>query len=335
MKYNGRILGKAYAMLAEVRERNEAEHERRKTLVYSGIPEIEEADRTLQAQMPELMRLITHGGSGSSEQIRELKEKNLDLQMKKAELLVRHGYPSDWLDEIFTCSRCRDTGTLDGGKPCSCLEKYYNKALTGELSSLLRSGDESFENFDITLYPEEYSERFKCIPRKYMRKVYDGCRTFADSFPAVSSGLLLLGGPGLGKTYLSACIARVVSANGYSVCYETAVEAFHAFEQRQFSRLPEEQSAADEKVRHLLECDLLILDDLGTEVVTQSVLSALYTLLNTRENAGKHMIISTTLSGDELQARYTASILSRLDGYFTKIRFAGNDIRQLMKRPRG
>lgn len=327
MAYNGKLLGRAYLRLSEIRDNNLAIQAKRTAEVYRRIPEIEQISNRLRAQMVELTRTVMSGAADTKEKTAALREKNLDLQMRKAELLVQNGYPSDWLDELYSCKVCHDTGTLQTGKICSCVKRLYNQELTAELSTLLRNGDESFSNFDITLYPEEYSERFKCIPREYMRKVVSSCREFADSFPNVRSGLLLTGGPGLGKTYLSACIARVVSENGYSVYYESAVSAFRAFEDRQFSRDPESQASAEEKVRHMLDCDLLILDDLGTEVVTQAVHSALYTLINSRENAGKHMIISTTLSNDELQERYTPSICSRLDGFFQKIRFAGSDIR--------
>lgn len=328
MATNGRLLAKANLALAEIRENNSAEHDRRTAAVYSRFPEIERTDAEMKSQMIELTRLFLSKDPDSQMKIGALREKNLDLQMHRAELLVQHGYPSDYLDDIYSCQQCRDTGTLRSGKMCSCLTRLYNRALTEELSTLLKNGDESFDHFDITLYPEEYSERYKCIPREYMRKVYATCREFADSFPKVNSGLLLTGGPGLGKTYLSACIARVVSENGYSVCYETAVEAFKAFQDRQFSLKPEKQAAAEEKAAQMLGCDLMILDDLGTEVVTQTVQSALYTLINSRAISGKHMIISTTLSGDDLAELYTDSICSRLNGLFQKVRFAGTDIRQ-------
>lgn len=327
MAYNRKLLGRANARLAEIREKNTGEHARRLSVVYGRVPEIEKIDTELRAQMIALTRLFMNAHGDSAEKIKQLRESNLDLQMKKAELLVQNGFPSDWLDELYSCTKCHDTGTLKSGEICECLNRLYNKELSAELSTLMKNGNESFEQFNLTLYPAEYSEEFRCIPRDYMRKVFASCKEFAVSFPNVNSGLLLTGGPGLGKTYLSACIARAVAENGFSVCYESAVSAFRAFEDRQFSRDPEEQSAAAEKVRQMLQCDLLILDDLGTEVVTQSVLSALYTLINSRENEGKHMIISTTLSGDELAERYTPSICSRLNGFFQRIRFAGKDIR--------
>ena len=329
MAFNRKILGRANARLASIRDANEAEHKQRLIDIYARIPEIQDIDYALTAQMSELAKLFISGKAQAG--ISELREKNLDLQMRKAELLTEKGYPSDWLDEIYSCPDCHDTGYLKHGKVCSCLLKLYNKELTDELSTLLKNGDESFDNFDPGLYPGEYSEYYSCVPREYMKKVAELCKEFADSFPNVTSGLLLSGGPGLGKTYLSACIARTVAGNGYSVCYESAVEAFKAFEQEQFARDPEDREKASEKVRQMISCDLFILDDLGTEVLTPVVQSALYTLINTRENNGKYMIISTTCSSTDLDDRYTPSICSRLDGFFQKLQFAGNDIRSVLR----
>lgn len=331
MAYNGKILGKANARLSELREANSAEHMRRQAEIYSRIPEIQEIDTSLRSQMFTLTRLALSGKKDVSSEISRLREENLNLQMKRAELLTENGYPVDWLDDLYSCTLCHDSGYNGNGAICSCLKKYYNLELTKELSTLLKTGDESFDNFDLNLYSGEYSPKFSCVPREYMKKVYDLCRKFADSFPQVTSGLFFVGGPGLGKTYLSACIARVVAEKGCSVCYESAVTAFQAFERQQFSRDPEEQEAAAAKVRSMLSCDLLILDDLGTELVTPSVLSALYTYINTRENEGRHTIISTALDPDEVSSRYTPSICSRLDGFFQRIPFAGEDIRRLRK----
>ena len=332
MVYKGNLLGKAKAKLADYREHNAAVHNMRLKEVYGKSDEIQRMDNALKAQMFELTRLVISKRADMAERIDRLRTENLELQAKRLEAITALGYPSDYLDDIYTCPFCHDSGYTKDGAICGCLRSLYNRELTNELSTLLKNGNESFENFDLTLYSDEYSEYYSCIPRNYMQRAAELCMEFADSFPDVTSGLLLMGGPGLGKTYLSACMARRISENGYSVCYESAVSAFQAFERQQFSRSQEEQETAAEKVRRMLECDLLILDDLGTEIATPAVQSALYTFINTRENSGKHMIISTCCSMDELNARYTASICSRLSGFFQTLRFAGEDIRTVMKR---
>ena len=155
----------------------------------------------------------------------------------------------------------------------------------------------------------------------------DAGRKFADNFPNVSSNLLFQGGPGLGKTFLSACIARVVAEKGCSVCYDSAVSALEAFEKQKFSRDPDEADAASARVRRMLDCDLMILDDLGTEMVTPMSVSALYTLINSRLAAGRRIIISTNCTDEELARRYTPQIYSRIAGEFVRLPFAGRDIR--------
>jgi DNA replication protein DnaC len=143
--------------------------------------------------------------------------------------------------------------------------------------------------------------------------------------------LLFRGGTGLGKTFLSACIARVVSDKGYSVVYETTVAALAAFESQKFHSYQEDASQADERVRQLMTCELLILDDLGTEMVTEFSKSALYTLINTRLLNGKKTVISTNLTEADMERLYTPQICSRLRGEYQDLPFVGTDIRKLRK----
>ena len=145
--------------------------------------------------------------------------------------------------------------------------------------------------------------------------------------------ILLYGPPGLGKTFLSACIARVVSEHGFSVVYDTAVNIFAQFETQKFSRDEDDTREARDGTRRYLGCDLLILDDLGSEMTTPFVQSALYQLLNTRLTGGKRTIISTNLTPDDIRRRYTPQLASRLEGEYHMLRFFGEDIR-LQKKQR-
>ena len=326
MAYDGKLLARARGKLENIRADNQAENRRRTDQVYAKVPEIREIDAKLRGQMAELVSLTLSRKSDMQQQLAALKERNLDLQMRKAELLVANGWPVEYLDEIVSCSRCRDSGTFEG-KPCSCLEKLYNQELTKELGVLLRNGNESFENFDLNLYSNELDLRSQVIPRQAMAAVRDVCRKYADNFPQVSSNLLLQGGTGVGKTYLSACIARVVASKGCSVCYDSAASALEAFERQKFSRDPEEAEAAADRVQRMLSCDLLILDDLGTEMVTPMSISALYTLLNTRLIHGSKIIINTNLDYKDMAQKYTPQICSRLQGEFLRLPFVGDDIR--------
>ena len=333
MTHDGRLLARAREALEDERRENQAEQQRRTDLIYHRIPEIESIDRRMRSQMSDLVRLTLSKPADLSHRLEKLQKENLDLQMRKAELLHAQGFPIDYLDEIVSCKVCGDTGMVDG-RLCACMERRYNRELTKELSVLLRSGDESFERFDLSLYPDTPEQESGVSARSAMRIVFSACRGFADSFPDVPANLrnlLLRGESGLGKTYLSACIARSVAERGYSVCYDTASAALEAFEKQKFSRIPEEAEAAALRAERMLSCDLMILDDLGTELATPAAASALYTLINTRLTRSLHTVISTNCSDDELRRRYSPQICSRLFGEFLELPFYGNDIR-LMKR---
>ncbi|MCR5089401.1 MAG: ATP-binding protein [Oscillospiraceae bacterium] len=330
MTYDKKLLARARAELEKDREKNRLLQQARSDEVARRIPELPKLEAAMRAQMSELVSLTLSRTPDLAAKLETLKHDNLTLQMRRAELLTEHGYPLDYLDEIVSCPVCRDSG-MNGGTLCVCMKKRYNRELTRELAVLLQNGDECFQNFDLSLYSAFPDAVSGFSPRDIMKTVYAGCRKFADNFPNVSSNLLLRGGTGLGKTYLSACIARTVAEKGYSVCYDTAVSALETFERQKFSRAPETAEAADARVRQMLSCDLMILDDLGTEMTTPMSLSALYTLINTRLTSGLRTVISTNCSDEELEHRYTPQICSRIHGEFLELPFAGSDIRQLRR----
>lgn len=321
MALDGKLLARARENLENLHANNVAEHYLRQEKIYSRIPEIERIDTRLRTQMTELVGLTLRGGAELNTAIKTLEDESLALQAKKAELLVERGYEMDYLDDIFSCPACRDTGYV-GGKMCSCLKAMYNAEVTRELGTLLKNSDECFEKFDLSLYGDV---------RESMEIVYNTCREYANSFSDRSMNLMFQGGTGLGKTFLSACIARVVAGNGHSVCYDTASSALEAFETKKFSRDAQTAENAAVKVERMLDCELMILDDLGTEMPTPMSVSALYTLINTRLVNGRKTVISTNLTDAELSKRYNPQICSRLEGEFTKLPFFGSDIRLTKK----
>lgn len=326
MPYDGKILARARNELEKIREGNKAEVRRRHDTVYSRVARIAEIDGRMREQMAELVRMTIAKRPDIRRQVELLEKENLELQAERAELLTANGFPIDYLDDICTCPKCGDSGIYNDDV-CQCLDRLYNKELTKELGTLIRRGDEAFEHFDLSLYSDETDARYNVVPRSVMTKTLEICRRFADNFPNVSSNLLMQGDTGLGKTYLSACIARVAADKGCSVCYDSAFTALEYFEKQKFSRDTEDGEAADRRVKRMLDCDLMILDDLGTEMATPMSMSALYMLINTRLVNGKRMIISTNLMDEDIKKRYTPQIASRLVGEFLHLPFAGRDIR--------
>ena len=330
MSYDGKLLARARGELENIRAKNREEMQRRYAEATARAPEIRRIDEKLRAHMAQLVRLTIGKGPDLKERLDAIRDENLDLQMRRAELLTGAGFGTDYLDEIVSCPLCRDTGIYEGGV-CRCLEKLYNRELTKELGTLMRRGDECFEKFDLSLYPLQPDRGSGLVPREVMRKVSEACRRYAENFSDASPNLLFQGGTGLGKTFLSACIARVVAGRGFSVCYDTASAALEKYELAKFNRDTPEGEAASVRIRRMESCGLMILDDLGTEMPTPMAQSALYTLVNNRLVNGRKTIISTNLTNDELARRYTPQIASRILGEFQCFPFVGEDIRRLKR----
>lgn len=325
MAMDGKLLARARAALDGQRDEYDRLYERRRNEIYKKIPEIRNIELRLRRLMPGVIQAAL-GSGGAEERVRAIQEQSLDLQMRRAELLAENGYASDYLDKKNLCPKCGDTGYVMA-RPCSCLMEQYERELSRELSDLFKLGDESFDTFSLDYYSSVRDPETGVSPRECMELVYEACTDYARRFSQSSGNLLFQGGTGLGKTFLAACIARVVARRGFSVVYDTAVSALNAFEAEKFGKA----GASPEQVRRLMECDLLILDDLGTELAGAFSLSALYTLINSRLTARRKTVITTNLRYDELRKRYTPQICSRLEGEYLNLTFAGSDIRAIKK----
>ena len=246
-------------------------------------------------------------------------------------LLGAIGLPEDALDDKPACPKCSDTGWV-GANMCACLKALCTEEQIRELSKLLDLGEQSFDSFSLDYYSPLPWPGESLSPRENMEFIFDVCSSYARKFGRFYfRNLFLTGAPGLGKTFLSACIARTVSESGFSVVYDTAVNIFTRFEEQKFARDRLEAGEAKDETRRYLGCDLLILDDLGSELSTPFVQSALYTLINTRLTADKRTVISSNLTMDQVRARYTPQIASRLEGEYRVLPFYGEDIRLLRK----
>lgn len=338
MALDGKLLARARANLAEIHSQNEKETKRREREVYSRIPRIEELDRKLSMLVSRAVGEALKKGQDTQKAVAEIAQESLAIQAERSNLLSRAGYPENYLDEIHSCQKCSDTGYVKS-RMCSCLRELYDREQAKQLSRLIRLGNECFESFDLMLYDEkEKDPELDETPREWMRKILVYCREYAANFGVDSPNLLFYGGTGLGKTFTSACIAREVAAKGFSVFYESVSGALEPFEAVKFGRVEPDSKAYSERER-ILNCDLLILDDLGTEMQTAFSISALYTIINTRLISGEKTIISTNLNANpkksELRGRYGAQLASRLEGEYVSFPFIGSDIRQKNKAARG
>lgn len=328
MSLDGRLLARAKKKLDARRAQNERELAGRRAEAYLRAPVLREIEAGMRSAVTEAIAAALTKGKDPVAAVEKIRDRSLELQAERARTLASVKLPPDWLTEKYYCEKCHDTGYV-GSELCTCLRELYKDEQRAELSKLLDLGGQSFSTFRLDYYDAAPAPGESVSPRRIMGAVLDFCRDYAEKFTVSSPSLYFTGGTGLGKTFMSAAIARVVSERGYSVFYDTATSVFLKYEQEKFSRSAEELEAARADIRRMEKCDLLIIDDLGTEMTTQMVVSALYTVINNRLMARRPTIISSNLPTEALTARYSPAIASRIEGEFVKVGFVGKDVRKI------
>ena len=293
------------------------EQERRSDQIRREIPETAELDRQLRSACMEIVNVL--GQPGSAEKIRAVTQHSIDADKMLRQILADHGYPTDYLDLHYTCTACNDTGYTHG-RPCKCLVHEIGRIGAEALNRQSPLSLCSFESFSLSYYSSLPTEQYQA-----MEQILSTCRSYAASFsPERSGSLVMLGDTGLGKTHLSLAIAGALLEKGFSVVYDSTGSLLHKMEREQFRHGAEQQ----EDVSDLLQdCDLLILDDFGTEFDYAFNRSAVYTLINSRTGSRKPVIVNTNLTVTEIRERYGDRVLSRLLSSAQILQFYGKDIR--------
>ena len=320
MAYSAEVVRRARARLAQAKEDRESENRQHLAEAYAKVPRIREIDIQLRRTMAKAAQAAFRKGSDGRAEMDAVRQENLALQHERARLAAEY-FEEGYLDDTPLCTVCGGSGYV-GSHMCECLRELCRQEQKKELT-FLSAGKDHFEQFSLDYYPDRLDPVMKVNIRTLMERNFQMCRRYAATFTEKSPNLLFSGDTGLGKTFLSACIARVVADRGYSVVYESASHLFAKLERAKFYN---DEEARKESEKYTA-CDLLIVDDLGTEMPGQFTTSALYTLVNDRILYGKPMILSTNLNTEDFSKRYSAQVASRLNGNFQRVPFLGEDIR--------
>lgn len=321
MAYSSEVVARARARLAQARQEREQEYAEHLRVAYARVPRLRQIDRELKLTMSRAALAVLDREQEPQTVMAQARERCEALQQERQWLLDDH-FEDGFLDESPVCPKCGGQGYI-GAQMCECLRELCRQEQRKDLTVLSTGGRDSFESFSLKYYSDQTDLSLGASPRQVMAATLNICQRYARSFSTRSGNLLLSGNTGLGKTFLSACIARTVSDSGHSVVYETAGRLFRNLEAGRF----EDDQEARRQGEIYTRCDLLILDDLGTEMVTQFTISALYTIINDRLLDHLPTVISTNLTTGELGKRYSPQITSRLLGNYLRVPFVGEDVR--------
>ena len=299
------------------------EQDRRIREVYERLPAVRELDQAVSTcavlRAKELL-------NGDKEALKRLREEIGDLREQKRFLLASKGYPADFMEMHYRCPDCEDTGYMADGKKCHCFLQAQIKYLYAQsnLESVLQR--ENFDTFSYQYFDDQQIEpAVGMTVAGYMRQVYRWCKGFADEFGEKGGNLLFTGATGRGKTFLTNCIAKELIDHYHSVIYLSAHDLFEVFSKYRFESRSEED--LKDTYQFILECELLIIDDLGTELNNSFTSSQLFFCMNQRLLASRSTIISTNLSLDRLRDEYTDRVASRIISNYTVIPLYGGDMR--------
>lgn len=291
--------------------------------IYEKIPEIAELDRTIRDLSVQTARLALDGNSTDLKRLR----RDIDIiSTKKTTLLTQNGYPEDYLLPTYHCPDCKDTGYI-GDEKCHCFRKQIVEYLYEQSNLKNVFETENFSHFHEEYYPDDYIEESTGLtPRDNIRRIRSTALSFCQTFDQSHDNLLLYGNTGVGKTFLTHCIAGEILQKNHTVVYLTSPGLFDIFEKNKFDKHLTfmEKSAT---VSYIMDCDLLIIDDLGTELNNTFTTSQLYQVIDSRLTHQKSTIISTNLSFDDLREQYSERIFSRITSRYTLLKLIGDDIR--------
>ncbi len=302
--------------------------EKRLKEIYEKFPYAKELDERMASESIDAGRAALEG---NTEKLENLSSRIDELKSERDRLLISGGYEADYTEEHFRCESCKDTGFI-GNEPCGCFKTAMTEMVFEESNLKDVIDKENFNTFRLDLYsddPEDYDKELKCTPYKNMTQVLFKAKLFAENFSEEKRNLLIYGNTGLGKTFLTNCIASKALTNGHTVLYYTTFGLFDLLSKYSFKYedFPKEEFVYREG---LLTCELLIIDDLGTELTSSFTTTQLYSIINERLLNGLSTVISTNLTPAQIDGRYGERIFSRLSKDYDFIKLIGRDLRTMI-----
>jgi len=325
MAFDKNIAAAVAEEFASKKQAREELIEKRRAELYIKIPSLKTLEDEIASVSFKTFLKVADGFDAEKAAV-SIKEEVTALTAKRDALIKDAGYNKDYLNPSYDCPLCKDEGFLDNSY-CNCFRKELIKRTFAE-SNLANLSDNTFDRFSLDWYSDE-AEDGALSPRKNMEKVFIECKKFAENFDKITDNLLLTGPSGLGKTFLSSCIASKLIEDGVNVIYQSSSVIFSLLDRVKFGKNVSEADIYTSE--RLLDADLLILDDLGTEFITEFSVSELFRIVNTRILTGKKTVINTNLSLADLKKIYSERILSRIIGNFVILKFYGKDIRFLKR----
>ena len=325
MAYNKHIYDLAKSKLNDRRNSALNVADYRKAELYKQFPRLSLIEKELCSIGIATAKAVISGKDAGKE-LSSLKEKSLELQKEYDVILTSNGYKENYLEPQFVCKKCSDTGFIELENKtvtCECFKNLLSACACEELNRISPLSLSTFDSFNLGYYSDKPDDKGN-VPYIRMSKIYDYCLSYAKNFSENSKGILMKGNTGLGKTHLSLAIANELIQKGFSVVYVSAPDILTKLEKEHFSY---GYSNEQDVLQSLIECDLLILDDLGTEFSTPYTSAAVYNLFNTRVNMNKPMIINTNLNPKELEQTYSQRFNSRVMSSCAVLDFIGSDIR--------
>ena len=308
------------------RLRMDAERERlsRQEEVYEKIPGIRAIDDEIAAVGIKMAKAVIMREKTSEEAALQAKSEIDALKNEKQRLLAEKGYAPDYLEPEYACEKCKDTGYVDG-KKCGCFSKMLLEAVHARSGLGSGADDVSLGDFDMSLYSDKPYGNAAKTPYENMKSNFETVQDFIANFGNEYKNLLFYGETGLGKTFLCKCIAHELLDEGRFVMYVTAPQLFKMIEDERFSRTDDEEPS--KFLEDIMEAELLIIDDLGSEFSTVLTASETFNIINTRIIDRKPTVISTNLTPSDWANHYSDRIISRLAGDYELLKFYGEDIR--------